>query len=154
LQPDRTTECSLVMRRCLHTPAPLARDHVRDHEVYRYPIRAEPRPWLTSQRIMMEARLHHRLLDEWIAAQCAQIDAEIAIFRGLSNRYRRTSGVQIDGLCSDDNHRVAMRVECNQGVEQHGTRTDQQVVTGASRTHASPSSRVGRALPRVRVPVR
>jgi len=74
---------------------------------------------------MAEPGTTHRLFDARVIRKGAQVDAEVAVFGGLRYRHGCAAGLQVDGLCSDHNYRITVRVQGDQGVEEHRSRSGQ-----------------------------
>ena len=66
---------------------------------------------------------------------------EVGIRRVLGNGQISVAGVEVDGLRSDDDHCIAMCVQCLEGIEQCRPRPDKQIALRSARpAHFASSS--------------
>jgi hypothetical protein len=72
----------------------------------------------------MEVSRKHCLFEQWVIADQARVDNEVAVFGARGDRNIGLAGVQIDGLCAYEDDCVTVRAKRLQGVEQHLARSD------------------------------
>lgn len=93
----------------------------------------------------MKARCGHGVVEEWIVAEGAGVDGEVAVLRLLGQGDRRVSGLQVDGLRSHQHQGAAMLGKGVQRVQQRRASGGQQFSV-ARRAHRAASSPAGPSL--------
>src|ERR1700749_2586189 len=81
---------------------------LRDHEIHGYAIGREPAAWLRMLQIAVELCRGHPVVQQWVVAQHARVEGEVAVLGCLSERHRRSAGMQVDRLGADQNQRLTL----------------------------------------------